>query len=104
MRNLFSGIGFRRQQMGTFQVGYLPTLDFAVPLRLYTPANVVLGSVRDRVVALNGIPTVRPTALLYSYVDHRLWAGEHTAIFLPGVRSILENGTLRSELPDSQSR
>jgi pyruvate/2-oxoglutarate dehydrogenase complex dihydrolipoamide acyltransferase (E2) component len=83
---------YRRKASGTFQVTCLPQVDLCAPLLFNTAAALGVGRVRDRVVAVNGQPAVRPTVTLYCCVDHSVWNGMAAAKFLSSLREVLETG------------
>jgi pyruvate dehydrogenase E2 component (dihydrolipoamide acetyltransferase) len=97
LRLLFNRLAFRRQLVGTFQVSCVPTLDTPVPLVVTAAAVLGVGRVRDRVVAIDGQPAVRPTVVLSCTLDHKAWDGIRTAQFMNAVRKILEEGELDRE-------
>jgi len=105
MRFLLNRIWYRRKVSGTFQVTCVPQVDAAVPLLFNTSAALGIGRVKDRVVAVDGVPAVRPMVTMTCCVDHSVWNGMDAAKFLIGVRQILESGefapkpTLASTLP-----
>jgi hypothetical protein len=70
----------------------VPQVDVFAPLLFNTAAALGVGRVRDRVVALNGVPTVRPTVTLTCCLDHAVWNGMEAAQFLTGLRQVLESG------------
>ena len=83
---------YRRKVSGTFQITCVPQVDLAVPLVFNTSAALGIGRVRDRVVAVNGVPAVRPVVTLTCCIDHSVWNGMAAAKFLMGVREVLESG------------
>jgi pyruvate/2-oxoglutarate dehydrogenase complex dihydrolipoamide acyltransferase (E2) component len=94
LRLLFRQIWFRRGGAGTFQLTYLPDVDFGVPYVF--SASVLLGvaGVRPRVIATESGPAVRPTAILSCSGDHAVWDGMCANLFLKTVREILESGSV----------
>jgi pyruvate dehydrogenase E2 component (dihydrolipoamide acetyltransferase) len=96
LRLLTRRISFKRQVAGTFQVTCLPEVDALVPFMFNTTAVLGVGRVSDRVVAVNGEPVVRPTAILSCCVDHKVWDGARAAQFMTTLRHILEAGKLES--------
>lgn len=89
---LFRRMAVRRKMSGTFTVTCVPMVDFAVPLVFNTAAALGVGRVRDRVIAVDGAPAVRPVVTLTCCVDHAVWNGLTCAKFLNGLRVILESG------------
>lgn len=81
---------FRRRGAGTFQVSIVPDVDqFMTPVFGGT-AVLTAGRVAERVVAMQGVPVVRPTAYLACSADHRIWNGAAAARFLKAVQQIVE--------------
>jgi pyruvate/2-oxoglutarate dehydrogenase complex dihydrolipoamide acyltransferase (E2) component len=91
--------GFRDRKIGTFQVSVLRDVDLFVALQFGTPGILTAGEVRDRVIAVNGEPTVRPTVVLTCSFNHKVWNGMDARAFLLEVASILEDGKLEMEAP-----
>jgi pyruvate dehydrogenase E2 component (dihydrolipoamide acetyltransferase) len=91
-------VWFRRNLAGTFQVSSLPGVDVVVPFLFNTAAVYGAGRVRDRVVAVDGKPEVRPIITLSVCIDHRIWDGARAARFHQEVKSILESGELAKEV------
>lgn len=88
---LFIGqLQFRRDLAGFFQITSLPNVDLVVPLMFLTPAVLGVGGVRDRVVAINGKPEVRPTVILSCVVDHKVWDGARANTFLQKLKEVIE--------------
>jgi hypothetical protein len=98
LRMLFRIPAFRRKGSGTFQVSLVPNVDQALTPMFSASAILIAGCVRDRVVAINGKPAVRPMATLTCCADHGVWDGRAGERFLLAVRNVLETGTLESEL------
>jgi pyruvate dehydrogenase E2 component (dihydrolipoamide acetyltransferase) len=99
LRLFFGFPRFRRKLAGTFQVTSVHTLDVATPFQFTAAAALGVGRVRDRVVAVDGQPAVRPTAILSVAIDHTAWDGVRTALFMNELRAILEEGQLDDEAP-----
>ncbi len=59
--------------------------------------NVGLGAIRDRVVAVDGAPVVRPTLVLSVAGDHRVLDGDTLGAFVDHVASLLEDPVLLFE-------
>ncbi|MCW3040253.1 MAG: 2-oxo acid dehydrogenase subunit [Solirubrobacterales bacterium] len=79
----------------TFTVSNLGMLgaDAVVPVIVPPQAGVLgVGRVRDRVVAVDGTPAVRPTAELTLVCDHRAVYGAEAARFLTRIAAALESG------------
>jgi pyruvate/2-oxoglutarate dehydrogenase complex dihydrolipoamide acyltransferase (E2) component len=83
---------YRRKVSGTFQVTCLPQVDLFAPFLFNTAAALGVGRVRDKVVAVNGRPVVRPMVTLSCCLDHAQWNGMAAALFLTTLRDILESG------------
>ena len=95
---LFRSVEFRRKGSGTFQVSIVPGVDtIATPL-FSSCAILTAGKAKDRVIALNGEPAVRPTIHLTCSADHRAWNGHDCQTFLLAVQQILQSGKLDSEI------
>ncbi len=83
---------YRRKVSGTFQVSCLPQVDLFAPFLFNTVAALGVGRVRDKVVAVNGHPVVRPMVTLSCTIDHAQWNGMEAATFLTAVRDVVESG------------
>jgi pyruvate dehydrogenase E2 component (dihydrolipoamide acetyltransferase) len=59
--------------------------------------NVGVGAIRDRVVAVDGAPVVRPTLVLSVAGDHRVLDGDTLAAFVDQVAALLEDPVLLFE-------
>jgi pyruvate dehydrogenase E2 component (dihydrolipoamide acetyltransferase) len=59
--------------------------------------NVGVGAIRDRVVAVDGAPVVRPTMVLSVAGDHRVLDGDTLAAFVDQVAALLEDPVLLFE-------
>jgi len=59
--------------------------------------NVGVGAIRDRVVAVDGAPVVRPTLMLCVAADHRILDGDGLAAFVDQVARLLEDPVLLFE-------
>lgn len=94
LRRLISRVEFIRQGNGTFQVSCLSNVDQFVPFLFTTSAILGTGRVRERVVAINGKPEVRPTVIISSCADHKAWDGILTAKFLNAVKGAIEKDEL----------
>ena len=100
LRRLAGSADFRRKDSGTFQVSLLAEVDQYMTPVFGMAGILCAGRVRDRVVAVDGQPAVRPMVTLACCADHRLWDGRASERFLCGVREILESDSLISELED----
>jgi pyruvate/2-oxoglutarate dehydrogenase complex dihydrolipoamide acyltransferase (E2) component len=92
----------RRKLSGTFQVTCVRQVDLAAPFLFNTAAALGVGRVRDKVVAENGRPVVRPMVTLCCCVDHAQWNGMAAAKFLAELRDIIESGNFDEETRASQ--
>lgn len=97
LRFLFNRLWFRRKLSGTFQITCLP-VDAVLPFTFTTAACLGVGSVRDRVLPVDGAPAVRPAIQLSCAFDHKAWDGVALATFLAEVKAILEGDALEAEL------
>jgi pyruvate dehydrogenase E2 component (dihydrolipoamide acetyltransferase) len=61
--------------------------------------NVGVGAIRDRVVAVDGAPVVRPTLVLSVAGDHRVLDGDGLSAFVDQVQKLLEDPILLFEDP-----
>jgi pyruvate dehydrogenase E2 component (dihydrolipoamide acetyltransferase) len=59
--------------------------------------NVGVGAIRDRVVAVDGAPVVRPTLVLSVAGDHRVLDGDTLAAYVTQVATLLEDPVLLFE-------
>jgi pyruvate dehydrogenase E2 component (dihydrolipoamide acetyltransferase) len=59
--------------------------------------NLGVGAIRDRVVAVDGAPVVRPTLVLSVAGDHRVLDGDGLAAFVDQVQKLLEDPVLLFE-------
>ena len=59
--------------------------------------NVGVGAIRDRVVAVDGAPVVRPTLVLSVAGDHRVLDGDGLAAFVDQLQRLLEDPVLLFE-------
>ena len=81
----------RQTVSGTIQVTSLRGCDTAIPLTFGSTAVLGVGRVGDRVLAVNGQPTVRSTLNLTCTSDHRVWNGAAGEKFLVELKRILES-------------
>lgn len=89
------------QIAGSFQITSAPQADHASSLILNHGASLVAAGVKDRVVAREGIPVVRPILPLSLATNHRLFDGRRATRLLTEIRSVLEGDTLQREcFPD----
>lgn len=93
LRWCFRRVWFRRQLAGTFQVSCLPG-DMVVPFLFTAAATLGVGRVRDKVVAIDGAPAVRPIATLSVCIDHKAWDGVRAVQFLGELKRMLEEDDL----------
>ena len=89
---------FRHKLVGTFQVTCVRQVDSVTPLTFYSSAALGAGEVRDRVIAVQGRPEVRPTMILTMSFDHGSLDGRRTSDLLETIASILESDELLREV------
>ncbi len=94
----FQKVWFRKNLAGTFQVSSLPGVDVVVPFLFNSAAVFGAGRVRDRVVAIDGAPAVRPIVTMSVCIDHKIWDGVRASVFHGTVRKILEDGEIEAEV------
>ena len=104
LRLMYRSLEFQRKSAGTFQVSIVPGVDqFATPV-FGGSALLTAGRVAERVVAVKGVPTVRPTVYVTCSADHRVWNGSAAERFLLSLRAILESPELRKEFLNSSQQ
>jgi len=82
----------RQKLSGTIQVTSLRRSDTSIPLTFGSTAVLGVGRVGERVVAVDGQPTVRSTLNLTCSSDHRVWNGMAGEKFLAEIKRIVESG------------
>ncbi len=97
LRLMNASLWFRRRLAGTFQVSILPYGDSVVPLLFYTGAMLAAGAMRDRVVAVDGLPAVRPTMWLTVSIDHSALDGVRAGQLIEAIKAMLEGNELLRE-------
>jgi pyruvate/2-oxoglutarate dehydrogenase complex dihydrolipoamide acyltransferase (E2) component len=97
LRLLSKSFWFRRRIAGTFQITMLPTTDACVPLLFYTGSILATGAVRDRVVAVDGKPVVRPTMWLTVCASHSAMDGMRGGELAEAIKEMLEGDELLRE-------
>jgi pyruvate/2-oxoglutarate dehydrogenase complex dihydrolipoamide acyltransferase (E2) component len=97
LRMAFRSFRFRHHGCGTLQVSVMPGVDVAATPLFNTAAILVAGQVKDRVVAVDGVPKVLPTAHLTCSADHRVWNGQAGLRFLRAVQEVLAGDQLEEE-------
>ncbi len=97
LRILHHSFDFRRKGSGTFQVSIVPGVDRFVTSVFNSSAVLTAGRVKDRVMAIGGVPVVRPTINLTCSADHRVWNGEACQRYLLAVQELLEGNRLANE-------
>jgi pyruvate dehydrogenase E2 component (dihydrolipoamide acetyltransferase) len=85
--NAFGGASITVSNLGTFGVD-----RFTAIVNPPEAAILAVGRVADRVIAVNGAPTVRPVVSLTLTVDHRVADGADAARYLADVATQLETG------------
>ncbi|MDQ2775923.1 MAG: 2-oxo acid dehydrogenase subunit E2 [Acidobacteriota bacterium] len=98
LRFLYRFFEFRRKGSGTFQVSIMSGADTFTTSMFNTCGILTAGKVRDRVIAADGVPLVRPTVHLTCSADHRVWNGGDCQKFLLAVQEMLMNGSLDCEI------
>jgi pyruvate dehydrogenase E2 component (dihydrolipoamide acetyltransferase) len=84
----------------TFTVNNFGSLGTWMGTPIVRPPEVVnlgVGAIRDRVVAVDGAPVVRPTLVLCVAGDHRVLDGDTLAAFVSQVADLLEDPVLLFE-------
>ncbi|HEY7304542.1 MAG TPA: 2-oxo acid dehydrogenase subunit E2 [Bryobacteraceae bacterium] len=104
LRLLFRSFRFRQKGAGTFQVSVVPGVDQSATPLFNAAAILVAGEVKDRAIAVNGLPAVRPTIRLTCSADHRLWNGHDCQKFLVAVGDILTGVELEQEILEKCAR
>jgi hypothetical protein len=97
LRRLHRSLRWRTRIVGHFQVTCLTNVDVAVPLAFYSSGILAVGAIRDRVVASDGVPVVRPTLWLSGVADHASTDGSTGVDALGVIREILEGEELVAE-------
>jgi len=88
LRGLFSSPAFRQKGAGTFQVSIVP-VDWALSATFSAAGVLIAGQVASRVVAVDGLPVVRPMMTLTLSGDHGIWDGRAASRFLAFVKAEL---------------
>lgn len=83
--------------VGHFQVTCLTNVDMVVPLVFYSSAILGVGAVRDRVIAKDGVPVVRPTVWLSGVAEHASSDGLRGGDVVQLLKDILEGDELVRE-------
>ena len=89
LRLLFTSPAFRRKGAGTFQVTTVAG-EWGVSSVFAASGVLVGGQIRETVVVVDGQPAVRPVIALSLSADHGAWDGRAAALFLAGVKDLLE--------------
>lgn len=100
LRLLFRSFKFRQRGVGTFQISTLASVDQAATPLFNAAAILVGGEVKDRVIAIDGLPAVRATIRLTCSADHRVWNGQDCQKFLIAVRDAILGDDLEREILD----
>jgi hypothetical protein len=103
LRRMNKSFWFRRRMAGTFQVTMLPTADVFAPLLFYTGAALAAGAVRDRVIAVDGQPAVRPTMWITICIDHGSLDGVLADQLLEQIKDVLEGDEIAQEAQEACS-
>jgi pyruvate/2-oxoglutarate dehydrogenase complex dihydrolipoamide acyltransferase (E2) component len=102
LRMLNSSLWFRRRLVGTFQVSLMTKADMCAPLLFYTGAMLTASAVRDRVVAVDGQPAVRPTMWITLGADHNAMDGVQAEDLLEAIKNMLEGEELLQEAREAR--
>lgn len=94
---------WRTQRVGHFQVSWLNNVDVMVPFLFYSNGILGVGSIRDRVVAIDGQAVVRPTVWLSGVSDHGAVDGRTGSDVLTLIKDILESEELVREALDASA-
>jgi pyruvate dehydrogenase E2 component (dihydrolipoamide acetyltransferase) len=92
LRYMARNFEFRQKLSGTIQVTSLRRSDISIPLTFGSTAILGVGRVRERVVAVDGRPTVKSTLNLTCTADHRVWDGMAGEKFMGEIKRIIESG------------
>lgn len=101
---LHRSLKFRTRIVGHFQVTCLPNVDVVVPLVFYSSAILGVGAIRDRVIASDGVPVVRPTVWLSGVADHASTDGLNGGDALQTIKEVLEGDELVREAQEAVAR
>lgn len=97
LRILHRSREWRTQTVGHFQVSWLNNVDVMVPFLFHSNIILGVGSIRDRVMAVDGQPVVRPTVWLSGVADHGAVDGQTGADVLTTIKDVLEGEDLVRE-------
>jgi len=103
IRLMNKSLFFRRKLVGTFQVSCLASVDMIASFLFYTGSILGAGSVRDRVIAVEGQAVVRPTVWLTVCVDHAAMDGKRAGDLLGAIKAILEGEELVREAEEASA-
>lgn len=98
VRRMRTRMNMFREHIGIFHITSVPRLKCAVPLVVPGIGGLSIGRVSDRVVAVDGVPVVRPVATLGLVGDHLVWKATEASTVIHEIRAILECGELGDEL------
>jgi hypothetical protein len=101
LRLMNGSLWFRRRLVGTFQISCLASVDMIASFLFYTGSILGAGSVRDRVIAVDGQAVVRPTVWLTVCVDHASMDGKRAGDLLNALKNVLEGDELWREAEDA---
>lgn len=87
-----------RERVGIFHITSVPKLQCAVPLVFPGIGGLSISRVEDRVVVRDGVPAVRPVAVLGMVGDHIVWKATEASTVIQEIKHILESGQLDAEL------
>jgi hypothetical protein len=101
LRILSRSLAFRTRIVGHFQVTCVTNADIAIPFLFYSSAIISAGAIRDRVIAVDGQPVVRPTVWLGGVGDHVAADGQTGADALSFIKYVLESDMLVKEAEEA---
>jgi hypothetical protein len=97
LRMLHRNLKWRLRIVGHYQVTCLTNVDVLVPLVFYSSGILGVGAVRDRVIAVDGVPVVRPTVWLSGVGDHASADGVRGGDAMYRIKEVLEGEDLVRE-------
>jgi hypothetical protein len=101
LRVFSKSLEFRTKLVGNYQVTCVDNVDIAVPFLFYSSAILSMGAIRNRVIAVDGKPAVRPTVWLAGVCDHVAIDGQTGGDALSYVKFVLEGDDLVREAQET---
>jgi hypothetical protein len=95
---------FRTRIVGHFQVSCLTNVDVVTPLAVYSSGILGVGAIRDRVIASDGVPVVRPTVWLSGVANHATADGMRGGDALQSIKDVLEGEELVHEAREAAAQ